>query len=202
MESSSLHIYGLAQPDRLPQLLCIALAVAAGLVALTSYWRRHRASLATAHRSAAPTPGRIVYQDAPTTRLFDAQRFDRTRRVVRLTAGKHVDLLETRIGIVPRFRITLRRLVACEDGAVAHIAVDFGGVAVSCGPLVEEIDFNEFALPRANRDESRNCVFHCQDSGETLSFMRIKVRAIDAAAGWADFDVMQVEGHWPASNGD
>lgn len=198
MAFSALHIYGLEQLQQLPQLLCIALAIGAALVAITSYWRRHRTA-ATAHRT--PTTGRIAYHDAPTTRLVDvdAQRFDRARKVVRLTQGEHVDLLETRIGIVPRFRITLRRLVACEDGAVAHIAVDFGGAAVSCGPLVEEIGFNEFALPRASRDESRNCVFHCQDGGDTLSFMRIKLRGIDVVAGWADFDVIQVEGHWAAT---
>jgi hypothetical protein len=196
MDSSSPHIYGLAQLYGLPQLLFLAIAIAAGLVAATSYWRRHRASLATAHRGSAA--GTIVYRDAPTVRLADAQRIDRTRRVVRLTAGAYVDLLETRIGGVPRFRITLKRLVASEEG-LAHVQVDFAGAAVSCGPLVEEIAFNEFVLARANRDEARNCVFHCQDSGDTFSFMRIRLRAIDAAAGWADIDIVQVEGHWPPS---
>lgn len=196
MDSSSLHIYGLAQLYGLPQLLCLAIAIAAGLVAATSYWRRHRALLATAHRG--PTPGTILYRDAPTVRLTDAQRIDRTRRVVRLTPGAHVDLLETRIGGVPRFRITLKRLVACEED-LAHVQVDFAGAAVSCGPLVEEIAFNEFVLARANRDEARNCVFHCQDGGETFNFMRIRLRAIDTGAGWADIDIVQVEGHWPSS---
>jgi hypothetical protein len=196
MDSSSLHIYGLAELYGLPQLLCLAIAIAAGLVAATSYWRRHRTSLATPH--SAPATGTIVYRDAPTVRLTDAQRIDRTRRVVRLMPGVHVDVLETRIGAVPRFRIALKRLVACEDG-LAHIKVDFAGSAVSCGPLVEEIAFNEFVLPRANRDESRNCVFHCQDSGDTFSFMRIRLRAVDIAAGWADIDIVQVEGHWPPS---
>jgi hypothetical protein len=32
--------------------------------------------------------------------------------------------------------------------------------------------------------------------------MRIKLRAIDAPAGWADIDVTQVAGHWPASSAD
>src|SRR5215468_11175355 len=138
--------HGLMQLHELLQLLCIALAIAAGL----SYWRRHRTSLAT---------GPIVYRDAPTVRLADAQRIDRTRKVVRLEPGAYVDLLETRFGHVPRFRVTLKALVASEEG-LAHIAVDFTGAAVSCGPLVEEIAFNEFVLPRSSRDESRNCVFH------------------------------------------
>jgi hypothetical protein len=198
MDSSLPYIYGFAQLYGLPQLLCLAVAIAAGLIAATTYWRRHRTSPIAAHRGSAP--GKIVYHDAPTTRLVNAQRIDRTRKVVRMTAGEHVDLLETRIGAVPRFRITLKRIVACEDGAVAHVLVELGGAAVSCGPLVEEIAFNEFVLPRANRDESRNCVFHYQDNGEALSFMRIKLRAIDAPAGWADIDITQVAGHWPASN--
>jgi hypothetical protein len=81
---------------------------------------------------------------------------------------------------------------------VAHIAVEFGGTAVSCGPLVEEIAFNEFVLPRASRDDSRNSVYYYQERGDALEFMRIKLRSIDASEGWADIDVMQVSGHWPA----
>jgi hypothetical protein len=68
---------------------------------------------------------------------------------------------------------------------------------VSCGPLVEEIAFNEFVLARASRDDSRNCVYHHQERGDALDFMRIKLRSIDAVEGWADIDVMQVSGHWP-----
>ena len=65
---------------------------------------------------------------------------------------------------------------------MAHIAVEFGGAAVSCGPLVEEVAFNEFVLPRASRDEPRNSVYHYTESGDALEFMRIKLRAVDAAA--------------------
>ena len=183
----------------LPQLLCLTVAITAGLIAATSYWRRHRA-LAPTQRAPVPTPGKIIYRDTPTVRVVDSQRVDRVRKIARLTAGAYVDVLETRPGLPPRFRISLKHIVPHEDGAVAHIAVDFGGTAVSCGPLVEEVAFNEYILPRASRDEPRNSVYHYQESGDALNFMRIKLRTIDADAGWAEIDVMQVSGHWPASD--
>lgn len=186
----------------LPQLLALAIAVTAALIAVGAYLLRHRPSaLAGMHRqpiSAKPKEG-IVYRDAPTVRVVDSQRVDRLRKVVRLAAGAHVDVLETRVGMTPRFRITLKRVVRLDDTAVAHIAVDFGGTAVSCGPLVEEIAFNEFVLPRAARDEPRNSVFHYQENGDSLDFMRIKLRGIDMDADIAEIDVMQVSGHWPAA---
>jgi hypothetical protein len=186
----------------LPQLLCLTVAVAAALIAAGAYWRRHRPSaLATMHRVAAPAPGKIIYHDTPTVRVVDSQRVDRIRKIARLAAGEHMDVVETRAGLPPRFRVRLKRIVPHDDGAVAHVAVEFGGASVSCGPLVEEIAFNEYVLPKASRDEPRNSVYHYQESGDALNFMRIKLRAIDEAAGWAEIDVMQVSGHWPASDG-
>lgn len=184
-----------------PQLLALAIAVAAALIAVVAYWRQQRTSaLAGMHRQAisAKREG-IVYRDAPTVRVVDSQRVDRLRKVVRLAAGAHVDILETRVGMTPRFRITLKRIVRIDDTAVAHITVDFGGTAVSCGPLVEEIAFNEFVLPRAARDESRNSVFHYQETGNSLDFMRVKLRGIDMDIDIAEIDVMQVSGHWPGT---
>jgi hypothetical protein len=161
------------------------------------YWWRHRPSaLAPAHHAARS--GKIAYRDTPTIRISDSQRVDRVRKVVRLAAGEHVDVVDSRPGQPSRFRISVKRLVACEGCDVAHIAVDFGGATVSCGPLVEELAFNEYALARASRDEPRNCVYHYEENGDALDFMRIKLSAIEAAAGWAELDVMQVSGHWPA----
>lgn len=187
-----------------PRLFALVIAIAAALVAIAAYWRRQRPSaLAGMHRQTSPQPRGIVYRDAPTVRVVDSQRVDRLRKLVRLAPGEHVDVLENRPGAqvvngAPRFRITLKRVVRLDESTVAHIAVDFGGVAISCGPLVEEIAFNEFVLPRAARDEPRNCVFHYQESGDTLDFMRIKLRGVDMDADIAEIDVMQVSGHWPA----
>jgi hypothetical protein len=178
-------------------LLSLAVAITAALVAAGWYWRKSYRPFATS--PPGPTPGKIVYRDAPTVRVVDSQRVDRLRKLVRLAPGELIDILETRAGLPPRFRITLKRIVACEGGAVAHIVVEFGGAAVSCGPLVEEAAFNQFVLPRANRDEPRNSVYHYQESGDALDFMRIKLRTIDATANWAELDVLQVSGRWPAS---
>lgn len=180
----------------LPQLLCLAVAITAALIAAGSYWRRNRLST-VAMRGAAP--GKIIYHDTPTVRVVDSQRVDRMRKVVRLATGEHIDILETRAGLSPRFRITLKSIVAQAEAAATHVAIEFGGTRVSCGPMAEETGFNEFIVPRAARDEPRSSVFHYQENGDSLDFMRIKVRGIDAAAGTAELDVMQVSGHWPAA---
>ncbi len=180
---------------QLPLLLCLAVTVAVtgGLIAAIFLHRQRAADALAMQRAAAPAPPRIIYTDAPTVRVADSQRVDRRRKIVRLAAGEHVDILETPAGLEPRFRITLKSVVRLADAA--HIAVAFGGTRVSCGPLVQEQSTNEFIVPRALRDESRSSVFHYYEKGSSLDFMRIKVRSLDAAAGTAELDVMQVATH-------
>ena len=180
---------------QLPLLLCLAVAITGGLVAAIFLHRQRTSHALAVQRAAAPAPGKIIYSDAPTVRVSDSQRVDRRRKIVRLTAGEHVDILETPEGMEPRFRITLKSVVRMADAA--HITVAFGGTRVSCGPLVQEQSTNEFIVPRALRDESRSSVFHYFEKGSSLDFMRIKVKALDAEAGTAELDVMQVSAHWP-----
>jgi hypothetical protein len=180
---------------QLPLLLCLAVAVTGGLIAALCLHRQRAAAALAMQRAAAPAPGKIIYSDAPTVRVADSQRVDRRRKIVRLSAGEHVDILETPDGMEPRFRITLKSVVRMADAA--HIAVAFGGTRVSCGPLVQEQSTNEFIVPRALGEESRSSVFHYFEKGSSLDFMRIKVRALDATAGTAELDVMQIAAHWP-----
>jgi hypothetical protein len=182
---------------QLPLLLCLAIAVMGGLIAAVFMHRQRAAHAMALQRAAAPLAGKIIYGDAPTVRVSDSQRVDRRRKIVRLTAGEHVDILETPDGMEPRFRITLKSVVRMADSA--HIAVAFGGTRVGCGPLVQEQSTNEFIVPRALREESRSSVFHYYEKGSALDFMRIKVRSLDAAAGTAELDVMQIAAHWPAA---
>lgn len=192
MDSSSLLFV------QLPLLLCLAFAVTGGLIAAL-YVHRHRAAAAElGAQRAAGLAGKIIYSDAPTVRVSDSQRVDRRRKIVRLSAGEHIDILETPDGMEPRFRITLKSVVRMADSA--HIAIVFGGTRVSCGPLVQEQSTNEFIVPRALREESRSSVFHYFENGSSLDFMRIKVRSLDAAAGTAELDVMQIAAHWPAAD--
>jgi hypothetical protein len=178
----------------LPLMVCLAVVAAAGLIAAISYLQRQRAAdELTLQRVAAP--GKIIYSEAPTVRVADSQRVDRRRKIVRLAAGEHVDILETPEGLDPRFRITLKSVVRMADAA--HIAIQFGGTRVSCGPLVQEKSTNEFIVPRTLGDEPRSAICHFYEQGSSLDFMRIKVRSLDAAAGTAELDVMQVSAHWP-----
>jgi hypothetical protein len=177
-------------------LLCLSVAIAAAGIAGTSWLRRQRPSIAAGPDN-NPAAG-IVYRDTPTVRVLESQRVDRMRKVARLKVGEHIDLLETPAGLNPRFRVRLKEIVQRGDGYAAHIAVAFNGTQLSCGPLVKETGFNEFILPRAGRDEHRCSVFHYRESGDSLDFMRIKVRHADAAVGTAELDMMHLLGHWPA----
>jgi hypothetical protein len=183
----------------LPRLLCLVVALAGGLFAALSYVRRQRHSTAAVMQRQVPAPsvGKIIYHDAPTVRVAENQRVDRVRKLARLAPGEHIDVIENRGSPVPRFRVAIKTIVPGE-APTAHVVVSFGGTQVSCGPLVQEIGHNEFILPRTNRDDSRTSVFHYHERGDTLDFMRIKFRGIDAESGAAEIDVMQVSGHWLA----
>lgn len=182
----------------LPRLLCLLIALAGGLLAAASYIRRQRHATIAGMQRQVPvqSPGKIIYHDAPTVRVAESQRVDRMRKLARLAPGEYVDVLENRGSPVPRFRVTLKGIGQRDAVPTAHIVVSFGGTQISCGPLVQELGNNEFVLPRAARDEPRSAVFHYHERGDTLDFMRIKVRAIDPDGGAAEIDVMQVSGHW------
>jgi len=182
----------------LPQVAAWLIAVVAMLIAAASYWRRHRPYLLLSSLRQAEPGADIIYRDAPTVRVVDSQRVDRLRKVARLQVGSHLDVLETRVGITPRFRITLKGIDQRAELETAHIGVDFGGAEVSCGPLVHEVAYNEFILPRVSREEPRSAVFHYYENGDSLDFMRIRLRHIDTQARTAEIDVMQVSGHWPS----
>jgi hypothetical protein len=182
----------------LPRLLCLVMALAGGLIAAGTYLRRQRQSHMPAlpRQPSASNVGKIVYHDAPTVRVAENQRVDRVRKLARLLPGEHVDIIENRGSPVPRFRVMLKDLGAQNAVPTAHIVVTYGGTQVSCGPQVRELGHNEFILPRTGRDEPRTSIYHYHERGDTLDFMRIKLRGIDAESGAAEFDVMQVSGHW------
>lgn len=190
-----------ALPQLAAALIALVAALIAAFLAAAGYWQRHRPSTLPSMRqpTLAPKAAHIIYRDAPTVRVVDSQRVDRLRKVARLEVGAHLDVLEARTGLTPRFRITLKGIDQRADLDTAHIAVDFGGAEVSCGPLVHEVAYNEFILPRVSRDEPRSAVFHYYENGDSLDFMRIKLRHVDAQTGSAEIDVMQVSGHWPAA---
>ncbi len=190
----------------IPRLAGLAIAVSATIAAVVAYSRRHRPSVHSGMRRVSTAiPRAAGPRDTPTIRMPASQRIDRLRKFVRLAPGEHADVLENPasapVATPPRFRITLKSVIRMDDGSVAaHIAVQFGGAAVSCGPLVEETTFNEFVLPRAARDEPRNSVFHYQHRDDSFDFMRIKLRGLDMDADIAEFDVLQMSEHWPAAD--
>jgi hypothetical protein len=182
----------------LPRLLCLLIAFVGALIAALSYVRRqrHQTAAIMQRQTPASSVGKIIYHDAPTVRVAENQRVDRVRKLARLAPGEYIDVIENRGSPVPRFRVTLKSISQQDDAPTAHILVSFGGTQVSCGPSVRELGNNEFVLPRAGRVEPRTSVFHYHERGETLDFMRIKFRGVDAESGAAEIDVMQVSGHW------
>lgn len=181
-------------------MLTLLVAFAAALFRATVYWRQRSVLPGVISRQSASPASQIIYNDSPTVRVVDAQRVDRLRKLVQLAVGAHVDVLEVQPGGAPRFRITLKAVVERADSLAAHIAVEFRGTPLSCGPLVQEIAFNEFLVPRTARDEPRSAVFHYHERGDALDFMRIKIRSLDPHTKTAEIDVMQVLGHWPTSD--
>ncbi len=183
----------------LPKMLVLVIALVGALVAASTWWKRHRASaIAGMQRNArAANVGKIVYHEAPTVRVVDSQRVDRVRKSVRLAIGEHIDVLENRGSPIPRFRVTLKNVLTDGDAPAARIFVEYGGTALSCGPLVQELGHNDFVLPRTARDDPRTSVVYFHERGDALDFMRIKLRAIEANT--AEIDVMQVSGHGPAA---
>lgn len=186
----------------LPKMLVLAIALVGALYAGSTWWRRHRASAVIGMQRTGRVPasaGKIIYNDAPTVRIVDSQRVDRVRKIVRLEVGEFVDVLENHGAPIPRFRVTLKRILTDGDAPAARIFVEYGGTALSCGPLVQELGHNDFVLPRTARDDPRTTVLYFHERGDALDFMRIKLRAIDPATNSAEIDVMQVSGNWPAA---
>lgn len=181
----------------LPKLLCLVIALAGVTLAATVWWRRQRSTAVANTLRTARAPGGIIYQDAPTVRVVDAQRVDRVRKVVRLSAGEYIDVLENRAAPIPRFRITVKEIIQGEAPAV-RLLVEYGGTTLSCGPAVKELGANDFLLPRVARDESRSSICYFHERGDALDFMRIKLRSVDPPSRTAEIDVMQVSGNWPA----
>jgi hypothetical protein len=178
------------------QQLWLAVGLLTAFIVVALYWRRQHAPVSPARAAAAPGP--IIYRDAPTVRVSDSQRVDRTRKLVRVNSGEFVDVLAPAAGLPPRFRITVKNVVEGSDLEAAHLSVEFGGTQLSCGPLVHETAFNEFVLPRATRDEHRSSIFFYHERGDSLEFMRIKLKSADLGTGLVELDVMQLHGHWPS----
>lgn len=182
----------------LSQVAWLAL-VLAGVLAAVAIYRRGRPSL---DAEPVAAPAKIVYHDAPTVRVSGPQRFDRLRRVVRLAPGEHADLMQPHPVVGPRFRLTLNAIGSHDGADAAHLSVVYADNHVSCGPLAKEMGFNEFLLPRAARDLARSAVFHYQELGDVLDFMRISVRDIDTAEQRVEFEIMHTRGQWPGSTGE
>ncbi|MET0498610.1 MAG: hypothetical protein ABW106_10140 [Steroidobacteraceae bacterium] len=177
----------------IPRLLGLLIALAGGLFAAGSFVRRRHPTPGGV--GAATSTGRIVYSDTPTVRVAKSQRVDRVRKLARLAAGEHFDVLENHGIPVPRFRVTVKSIGERAGSPTAHILVSYGGTQVSCGPAVEEVASNEFILPLTKRDDPRTTVFHFHERGDALDFMRVRLRGIDAD-GAAEIDLMQVSGNW------
>jgi hypothetical protein len=180
------------------QQLWFAVGLMAAFILGAVYWRRQHAPVSIVPTAAPTPPGAIVYRDAPTVRAADSQRVDRARKLVRLRAGESHDVLPPVAGLPPRFRISVKSIVEGSDLEAAHIAVQFSGAQLSCGPLVDETACNEFVIPRASRDEHRSSVFYYHERGDSLEFMRIKLKSANANTGQIELDVMQLHGHWPS----
>jgi hypothetical protein len=194
---------GLHEMEDVVQQLWLAVGLATAFIIAAVYWRRQHAPASPARAHAPVVPDSIVYRDAPTVRVSDSQRVDRTRKLVRMKVGESFDVLTPAVGLPPRFRISVKNIVDqnidAGDLEAAHLAVEFGGVQLSCGPLVQEVALNEFVVPRAARDEHRSSVFYYQERGDSLEFMRVKLKSADVSNREVELEISQLQGHWPTA---
>ncbi|MBM0103983.1 hypothetical protein JM946_04475 [Steroidobacter sp. S1-65] len=182
------------------QQLWLAVGLMAAFIAGAVYWRRHHLPATAARTSSRPAT--LVYRDSPTVRVADSQRVDRARKVIRLKVGESLDLLPTPAAMPPRFRVHCKSIVDGSDLEAAHIGIEFGGAQLSCGPLVDETAFNEYVIPRASRDEHRSSVFYYHERGDSIEFMRAKLKSADPKTGQIELDVMQMHANWPNRFGE
>jgi len=135
---------------------------------------------------------------------------DRLHRMVSLTVGEHVDLLEFTFDHIPRLRITLVAIekigsekIATDDHNTlpveyARMQIELGGDIAGCGSLVKEVGINQFLVPRATQDEQRSSILHFDGKGNAAGFLRIKVLRFNTADQSVEVDVLQVYGQWAA----
>jgi hypothetical protein len=139
----------------------------------------------------------LTYNDVPTVRLQDSKRIDRLHKVLSLTAGQHIDLLDMTFDLIPKLRIELRRVEQLELGKdYARIHIELGGATASCGSLAKEVGPNEFLLPRANNDEQRCSILYFHGKEEIVNLLRVKVLHLSVQRQTAEVDVLHVCSQW------
>jgi len=179
-------------------LIGVAAAIAGSL------WLRRRTVRATSDTIdiAAPAPV-IAKGDTPTIRIGDSQRIDRLHKVLAMSGGEQVDLLDKAFDGIPRLRITLagveripadERFPAARDCARVHL--ELGGAVAGCGALVKEIAINQFWVPLATQDEQRCSILHFHGKDDIVNFLRIKALKLNVENATAELDVLHISGHW------
>lgn len=138
-----------------------------------------------------PTAG-LVYDDAPTIVASNSKRVDRLHRILTLSIGEQVDLLDLTFDRMPRLRLSFGGFE--ED--YARIAIELGGAIAGCGSLVKELAPNQFLVPRAVQEEQRASILHFHGKGDAVNFLRVKVIQLHREAHTVDVDVLHVCGQW------
>lgn len=171
--------------------------------------------LAPASRAADPSPAiaerlmrssALSYRDAQTVRVAAHERIDRLHRMLPLKIGCSEDVLESRPGLKPRFRLTLRAIERVllpnqppgvhAEVDVARVFVEIGEAQAGGGAWVTQTAPNEFLLPVVKDEEHRCSIFHFMSKSDSLSFVRVCVIAINKETDSVELDVLQVCGQW------
>ncbi len=169
-----------------------------GYGALKIYWARAAARREHSEATDYTRTTKLVYTDAPTVRLSDTQRIDRLQRVVSLKAGQHADLKDLTFGRLSQLRVELTGIEQESGEDFAHVRIELGGAAATCGAAVQELSQNDFLIPRAGKDDQRSSVLYFCGKNDAVSFLQVKVRLLDAVEQSAAIDVLHVRGRWAA----
>jgi hypothetical protein len=137
-------------------------------------------------------PQGIIYNDAPTVRVTQHERFNRVHKKLSLHVGERSQPFDLVQGGPSAPRLALK---AIENGA-AQFALDLGGATAICGPSVRECAPNEFSASPASADDQRSSVFYLREGAGSLAFMRVVLTRLDDSSHTADFDVLMLSGVW------
>jgi hypothetical protein len=135
-------------------------------------------------------PQGIIYNDAPTVRVTQHERFNRVRKKVALHVGEKSQAFDSVQGSSSAPRLALH---AIENGA-ARFSLDLGSATAICGPSVRECAPNEFSASPSSADDQRSSVFYLREGLGSLAFMRVVLTRLDDAT--AEFDVLTLSGVW------
>jgi hypothetical protein len=126
--------------------------------------------------------------------LSDTQRIDHLHRRVALKAGDQADLKDLTFGRLSQLRVTFVGVEHASGREFARIKVLLGGAEAECGASVQQLDENDFLMPRGAYGDQNSSVHYTCGKGDAVSHLELRVSEIDVDKRTAAIEVLHVRG--------